>query len=139
MKLLICSLIVCALIGCNSTTYECVEVWGEVGIIQDGCLIEPFADVQIEFSPVGKHLTSIAEGAKTYRMVDDSFVFHDRQTTVSDSLGRWILSLNPGKYVVYFEKFEEPQTHGFSYARRTYYASHLITVPNQPKWRFTID
>lgn len=139
MKFLICSLIA-LIIGCNSTTYECVEVYGEVGVIKDGCLVEPLADVQIEFSPaIEVDWRLIVEGTKAYRMVDGEFVFHDRQTTVSDSLGRWILSLNPGKYVVHFEKFEEPQTYGFSYTRRTYYASHVVTVPNQPKWRFTID
>lgn len=140
MKLLAWGLTLIALIGCNSTTYECVEVYGEVGVIQDGCLVEPFADVQIIFSPaIEVDLKFIAEGTKAYRMVDGEFVFHDRQMTVSDSLGRWLLSLNPGKYVVYFEKYETKDLGGYLYTERTYYHSHFITVPNQSKWEFTID
>lgn len=123
MKLLICSLIVCALIGCNSTTYECVEVYGTVGVIKDGCLIEPLADVRIQF---------LAE--KRYQIINNKVTSIDPQSTRSDSLGRWILSLRPGKYLVHFEKINSVDWTHFDY-----YTSVDITVPNQPKWEFTID
>ncbi len=123
MKLLICSLMVCTLIGCNSTTYECVEVYGEVGIMRDGCLIEPIAGVSIEFAP-----------EERYKIVNDKLILLHNQTTVTDSLGRWILTACSGDYRVFFEKIDYP-----SFRNNFHLGTiQLITVPNQPKWRFTI-
>lgn len=122
MKLLICSLMVFALIGCNSTTYECVEVYGEVGIIQDGCLVEPTANVRIQFL-----------AKERYQMIDGKVISINPQSTRSDSLGRWILSVRPGEYLVHFEKISS------NWNDFEHYASVEISVPNQPKWEFTID
>lgn len=137
MKFTIYGLMLIALIGCNSTTYECVEVYGTVGVIQDGCLVEPLADVKVEFNPL-RDIEDIKANLKSTpcRMIDGKYVFLGIRTTESDSLGHWIISLNPGEYIVYFEKFKDNKS--FS-PRRIYYNSHLITVPDQPKWRFTID
>lgn len=132
MKLLICSL-TALIIGCNSTTYECVEVWGKVGIIQDGCLVKPLPDVQIEFSPMD------SQG-----MANGKFVFCDAQSVVSDSLGRWILTLRPGEYSVRFTENMGDTVYIEDIMRRFYNNRqntpvYHITVPDQSKWEFTIE
>lgn len=131
MKLLVWGLTLIVLIGCNSTTYECVEVYGEVGVIQDGCLVRPLANVLVEFSPIESH-----------EMVSDKFVYCDAQSVVSDSLGRWILTLRPGKYSVRFIQNMGDTVYIEAIIRRFYdnrSPVYYITVPNQSKWQFTID